>query len=371
MPTIRCLISSVLVAASLAGRAGAADDEWIGKQVFLKETAKPKLDNRTFAWNDVKLPATVTKVNGDWLWVGNAWVRSGEVVKIEDAPSYYTKVLQKAPTKAYAYLLRGLAWKYKHDYSNAIKDFSEAIRIEPDAAIAYQARAAVYHQTHDFDKALADLNEAIRLAPDVALFYNDRGCVYKSMDNYPKAQTQFDEAIRIDPKLALAYSNRAVNWHIQKQYDKAMADFNKALEIDPKLTHAYAQRGYVWSKEGHYNQALKDWDEAIRLAPDEPWGYQNKARLYATCESLGHRDGQLALENAMKACELSGWDDWMYLATLAAAYAELGQFDEAIKWQKKAIAMNKNPEERDRTQQLDRLNLYESGQPFRDPEVSQ
>jgi tetratricopeptide (TPR) repeat protein len=252
-----------------------------------------------------------------------------------------------------------------------IKDFSEAIRLEPDAHIPYQARAAVYHAVHEYDKALADLTDAIRLAPEVGLLYNDRGCVYKSLDNYPKAQEQFNEAIRVDPKLALAYSNRGVNWHVQKQYEKAMADFDKALEIDPKLAHAYAFRGYVWSKEGHYNQALKDWDEAIRVAPDEPWGYYNKARLYAACESVGHRDGQLALENAQKACELSAWEEWIYIATLAAAYAELGQFDEAIKWQKKAIAMNKNPEERDRSQQQDRLNLYEAGLPFRDPEVSQ
>jgi tetratricopeptide (TPR) repeat protein len=364
-------MASVAVALGSIGSVTLADDAWIGQRVFLKESAKPKLGDRTFAWNDVKLPATITKVNGDWLWVGNAWVRSGEVVKLDDAPAYYAKVLRQSPNKAYAYLLRGVAWRLRHDYANAVKDFSEAIRLEPDAAIAYQARAAVYHQTHDYDKALADISEAIRLSPETGLFYNDRGCIYKSLDNYPKANEQFTEAIRIDPKLALAYSNRGINWHVQKQYDKAMADFDKAIELDPKLTHAYAFRGYVWSKEGHYNQALRDWDEAIRLSPEEPWGYYNKARLYAACESVGHRDGQLALENAQKACELSYWEEWPCVATLAAAYAELGQFDEAIKWQKKAIAINKNPEERDSREQRDRLNLYESGMPFRDSEVSQ
>jgi tetratricopeptide (TPR) repeat protein len=373
MPLARRLVLLLLIVIATATNIAnaVADDPWIGQRVFLKATARPKLGNRTMAWTDVTMPATVTQVNGDWLWVGNAWVRSGEVVKLDDAPTYYARILRQSPSNADAYLLRGLAWKMKRDYANAIKDFSEAIRLDPTSAVARQARAAVYHQVHEFDKALADLSEAIRLAPEVGMFYNDRGCVYKSLDNYPKAQEQFNEAIRIDPKLALAYSNRGVNWHVQKQYEKAMADFDKALAIDPKLTLAYAQRGYVWSKEGHYNQALRDWDEAIRLAPNEPWGYQNKARLYATCESVGHRDGQLALENAQKACELSYWEEWIFVATLAAAYAELGQFDEAIKWQKKAIAMNKNPEERDRIGQQERLNLYEAGLPFRDPEISQ
>jgi tetratricopeptide (TPR) repeat protein len=356
---------------ALVTSAALADDAWIGQQIFLKETAKPKLGDRTFGWNDVAFPAKVTKVNGDWLWIGKAWVRTGEVVKADDAPAYYANVLRRTPSAAYAYLLRGLAWRLKHDYDNAIKDFSEAIRIEPTAAIAYQARGSVYHHIHEFTKALADLSEAIRLSPTTGMFYNDRGCIYKSLDNYTKANEQFNEAIRIDPKLALAYSNRGINWHVQKQYDKAMADFDKAIKIDPKLTHAYDSRGYVWSKEGHYNQALKDWDDSIRIAPDEPGAYRNKARLYASCESVGHRDGQLALENATKACELDHWEEWIDVAILAAAYAELGQFDEAIRWQKKAIAMNKNPEERDTIQQKDRLNLYETGLPFRDPEVSQ
>ena len=68
---------------------------------------------------------------------------------------------------------------------------------------------------------------------------------------------------------------------------------------------------------------------------------------------------------------MSFWEEWLYVATLAAAYAELGKFDEAVEWEKKAIAMNKNPERRDTIEQQKRLELYEAGMPFRDPEVSE
>jgi tetratricopeptide (TPR) repeat protein len=364
------LVAALAGSCVLTEAAACGDDGWLGQRVFVKETAKPRINGRTLSWTDVTMPATIKEVNGDWLWVDNAWVRSGDVIKVDDAPAYYAQVLRQSPGRHDAYLLRGLAFSLKHDYANAIKDFSEAIRLEPTAQNAYQARASVYHTIHEYERALADLNEAIRLAPEVAVYYNDRGCVYKSMANYAKAKEQFDEAIRIDPKISIAYSNRGVNWHVQRQYDKAMVDFDKAVELDPKMSYAYDGRGYVWSKAGHYNQALKDWNESIRVKPDEPGGYHNKARLYASCESLGHRDGQLALENAQKACELSRWEEWAYVATLAAAYAELGQFDEAVKWQEKAIAMNKNPEERDTREQHDRLKLYEAGMPFRDPEIS-
>jgi tetratricopeptide (TPR) repeat protein len=317
------------------------------------------------------MPAKVTNVNGDWLWVGSAWVRSGEVIKQADGTSYYTKIVREPPDHAGAFLLRGVSFHAKRDYANAIKDFTEVIRLEPTAHVAYCARASSYYAIQEFDKAVADLNEAIRLAPDVAVYYNDRGCSCRGLENYQKAFDQFNEAIRLDPKMALAYSNRGVNWMMQNEYDKAMADFDKALEIDPRMMYAYDGRGYVWSKRGHYSQALRDWDESIRVAPEEPGGYYNKARLYATCMSVGHRDGQMALENAKKACELSHWEEWRYVAILAAAYAELSQFDDAIKWEKKAIAMDKYPEERDRREQQARLNLYETGLPFRDPEVSE
>jgi tetratricopeptide (TPR) repeat protein len=252
-----------------------------------------------------------------------------------------------------------------------VKDLSEAIRLNPSGDHLYDARAKGYVALYEYKKALADLNEAIRLAPNVAAHYNDRGCVYTFLDNYPKGYEQFQEAIRLDPKFALANSNRAVSRHAEKQYGQAMADFNKALDIDPKLSHAYSYRGLTWCKTGHYAQGLKDWDESIRLTPDECWGYYNKARMFATCESLGHRDGPMALEYAMKACEVAHWEEWRCVATLAAAYAELGQFDDAVRWQKKAITMNKNPEEHDRRDQEERLKLYEAGMPFRDPELSQ
>ena len=353
----KCWLALWLVLGGVVAKAHAPADDWLGQQVFVKETAKPKLGDKIIPWNQVGMPATVSKVEGDWLWLGKVWVRSGEVVKRDDAPGYYAKVLQRDPSAAYAYMLRGVAFRLKRDYDNALRDFSEAIRIEPDAHIAYQARAAVYHQTHEFQKALADISEAIRLAPDVGLYYNDRGCIYKSLENYNKAREQFDEAIRIDPKLALAYANRGVNWHIEKKYDKAMADCNKAIEIDNKLTHAYNQRGYVWSKEGHYSEALKDWDASIRIAPFEPGGYHNKARLYASCMSLGHRDGEFGAgkRRRKRASCRSGrngftWRRWR------PRYAECGKFDDAIEWEKKAIAMNKNPENRDTVEQKERWN---------------
>ena len=92
-------------------------------------------------------------------------------------------------------------------------------------------------------------------------------------------------------------------------------------------------------------------------------GYLNGyAWHWATHPAAAVRDGPKAIENAIKACELSNWQEPQYVDTLAAAYAEVGDFASAIEWQKKAIDLL-TEEPRPRSDFEGRLKLYESGQP--------
>lgn len=350
------------------GSAFAADDPqsaWLGKKVFVKVSARPRVGNRTYEWNSVSMPATVSKVEGNYLWLGAAWVTPNEVVTVDDAPIYYTDLIKTMPG-AVPYLLRGVAWQLKRDYANAVKDFSEAIRNEPGNFLGYRMRAQTWHSQGQYQKALADLDETIRLNPAFALAYNDRGAVYNELDDYPRAYEQLSEAIRMDPKLALAYYNRAANWHDQEQYEKAIEDFNRAIAADPKLAMAYNGRGYTYSRQGSYGKAAQDFETAIRLEPHEPWGYLNFARMWATADSEGPLDGKRAVEAALKACELDHWSEWTCVATLAAAYAESGDFDKAVQYQERAIAMDIRPEHKDKVNAQERLELYKARKPYRE-----
>jgi tetratricopeptide (TPR) repeat protein len=350
-----------------------ADDDLIGQKVFLKGSARPRVGNKTLVSTDIAIPAIVSKVDGDWAWVGKAWVKRNELVTIDEAPAYYTRALNSNPNSGDAYLCRGLAWMLKREYTNAVKDYTLAIRYSTNPSnlfAVYDARGAAYHALHEHKKALADITEAIRLNPAIAMLFNDRGCIYTSLDEHQKADADFIEALRLDPKLALAWSNRATNWTKLKKYDRALEDFDKALKLDPKSWHAHVGRGYVWSKQGRYGRALEDWDETIQLAPDLPWGYMNKARIWSTCGSLSERDGKKALEAAKQACELAHWDEWRCVSVLACAYAECGKFDEAIKHQKKAIEMDRNPEEADKKKCAKQLADFEAHRAYTDPDVT-
>lgn len=85
---------------------------------------------------------------------------------------------------------------------------------------------------------------------------------------------------------------------------------------------------------------------------------------FATSANAKDRDGEIALEAATKACQLTGWGNSMILDTLANAYAEHGDFELAVKWQAKAIELlpdNKEKEDYDK-----RMKLYQNKKPFHD-----
>ena len=89
----------------------------------------------------------------------------------------------------------------------------------------------------------------------------------------------------------------------------------------------------------------------------------NLAFLQATCPDDTYRDGEKAVINAKRACQLDGEKQPRYLDTLAAAYAEDGDFEKAVKWQEKAL--EKASDETIKKRYRSRLELYRQGKPYR------
>ena len=108
---------------------------------------------------------------------------------------------------------------------------------------------------------------------------------------------------------------------------------------------------------------MDDYEHSLKLSPRLSVAQNNIAWLLATCPEATFRDGKRAVAVATRACELDGWKNPNHLDTLAAAYAEAGDFSKAAQWQAKAIALAKGMTSGEDWQA--RLDLYRSGTPYR------
>ena len=259
---------------------------------------------------------------------------------------------------------RGVSALRNKDYEAAIACFSEAIRLNPNDAIAYGNRGFAYGKTGDYERAIADFTEAIRLKPDFALAYYDRADAYDNQGEYERAIDDYTEAIRLKPQMADAYNNRGSAYLVQDAYDRAIDDFTEAIRLDPEHAKAFVNRGAAHAEKDQYPLAIDDYTEAIRLNPNQAGALNGLAWLLATCPDEKHWDGPKAVELATRACELTEWASPLALSTLAAAHAEAGAFDEAAKWQAKAIEAA--PADSDPTAAQSRLELYQAGKPYRE-----
>ncbi|HUY87245.1 MAG TPA: tetratricopeptide repeat protein [Pirellulales bacterium] len=346
-----------------------ADESWVGREILAKRpNAALKVGQQLgVSVTALPQPMRVEREQGAWLWIDSAghagWLKKDDVVPVEQAIRYFSELLEKEPKNAWAYNLRGLVREQRGELEAAIRDFTEALRNDPQRAAAYNNRGIALDRSGELPKAIADYSEAIKLDPKYAAAFNNRGLARAKMGDLKRAIADFDQAIRFDPKFAVAHNNRGVEREQSGDLAGAEQDFTAALSLDAKLGDAYANRGNVRRGLGKYEPAIADFEQAVRLDPGNAAAVNNRAWLQATCPDEKYRDGQAAIESAKKACELAHWKNPDWLDTLAAAYAEAGQFDEAVETQ--TLAIEQAPEAQ-RADLQSRLELYRSQKPFRD-----
>jgi tetratricopeptide (TPR) repeat protein len=252
---------------------------------------------------------------------------------------------------------------------------------QPANAAAFAKRAEGWAKTGQTEKAIADIARAIKLAPannEYRLFHalllgtqnrNDEAIGEVNRIAASEPEGEFAKTFRAVLNLATSWTSgsaagidRAIDdldlafddepddrWRLalrgaalekQEKFAEAVALYSRYLDKysgQKEIASIYLARSEAYRRLGQYALALDDCAASIRLAPDRFAGYARKAWLLATCADDKLRNGQQAVELALRAYELNSWKPGT-LPILAAAYAECGQFDEAIAWQTKALA---------------------------------
>ena len=111
------------------------------------------------------------------------------------------------------------------------------------------------------------------------------------------------------------------------------------IRLNPDDVRAYFLRGTTHCKKDAYDKSIADFHQALTINCKDVEARNGLAWLLATCPDKKVRDGKKAVENAIKAYQLTEGKNWACLDTLAAAYAESGDFAKAKEWETKAVEM--------------------------------
>jgi len=309
-----------------------AERDLVGQYVVVKTWNVKLTENGRTLDTRVQLGDSyyVSKVEGDKIWVGQGWLQKEDVVPWDQALEYFTAEHRKDPSSA-----------------------------------NFHNRAIIHANRHELDDAIVDQTIAIKLAPG-APGYSARAAMWRDKGDFKQAISDSDEAIRLEPNRAVLYNNRANIWRKQREYEKAIADCNEAILLDPKDVTPFYNRALAWEKKGEFQKATTGFEDAIRLDPKFPWPCASLAWLKATCPEDKFRDGARAVALAAQASVLTNWKNSDVLDTLAAAYAEKGDFEAAIKWENEAIEFKlKSWSEKTTEDERARLELYKVGKPYR------
>jgi tetratricopeptide (TPR) repeat protein len=259
--------------------------------------------------------------------------------KKQEAVKDYTEAIRINPQNADAYFSRGATLHDDEikDYGAAWKDYTKAIELNNNYAAAYRNRGLIYYKYEKYDdEAIRDYTKAIELDPNYVYAYVGRGNVYYKQEKYDQAIRDYNKAIELDPNDADAYVGRGLAHDYSQKYYAAIDDYTKAIELDPNDAATYNNRGWTYYNLKEYNSAIRDYNKAIELDPNIARAYNNRG--------LAHYYSQkyyAAIEDYTKAIELNNNNAWAYYRR-GNSYRELKKYEMSIADYTKAINLNSN-----------------------------
>ena len=328
-------------------------------------------------------------------WRGLSWLNNKDY---DQSLADLTEAIRLDPRRGDSYAHRAFVYSTHGDEQDAMADLDQAIKLQPDDASSYEMRARIESRRGDHRSAREDYRHALRLDASDAQLHSEVAYEAYQLDDFAEAAAQYYSTVRFTPDDAAAWEAFAMASNDTGKYDEAlsavahamkiggatsesyqilmdahvgldrldlaMGDLTKAIALQPKDANLYARRGWMHEQNNDDADAIADYDASLALAPHPGEGiYNSMAWILATSSNPQLRNGKRAIELATRSCDLSAWSNGYEIDTLAAAYAEAGDFAHAIENETKAIALLGSKADDLKHARL-RLDLYQHGKAY-------
>ena len=254
------------------------------------------------------------------------------------------------------------------DMETALKKYlARALEIEPESPAVHLALGKAWLMAGDWSRAHQYLKRAITLDPTSDQAYFQLGLILQNKKELPGAEAMMLKALSYQPDNANVLNNLGVIRLEQGRYAEASMSFEKALDIYPEHINARYNLGMSLWASGNSKAAVAQYRRVLEMKPDWRMAANTLAWVLATDMDQDVRNGDAAVNWAQAAVQGKHRNDPQYLDTLAAAYAETGQFDRAVRIIRQALSVAEDSGDKGLRESIaGRLRLYQSGKPFRE-----
>ena len=246
--------------------------------------------------------------------------------------------------------------------------YTKLLTRDPENPLRHDAVATLHLDAGELDQAIAEYRESLRLNRESAPTHYNLGYALSARGRRDEALVEFEEALRIDPEYAQAHNNLGALLQIAGRADAALEHYRRATTLRPDNIESHANFGQLLSIRGRPAEAVVQFSEALALNADTVQALAGLAWIRATAADPSLRNAAEAVRLAERAGVLTRHQDVTAIDALAAAYAEAGRFDEAVRVARSGLAHATAAGQAPVADQFrQRIELYQQRQPLRIP----
>jgi len=282
-----------------------------------------------------------------------------------DIEALWRTTLAKNPNCWMAHNNLGIVLFQKGEIDEAVSHYRITLNLQPDFWDADYNLGTALLKKGEIDEAIAYCTRAVTIAPNDPDAQVALGNSLAQKERVDDAIAHYKKALAIRPDYFIAHYALGHIFLEKGEIDAAVFHSRAAVSIQPQNADAHTNLAVAFDEKGQIAEAIKQYEQALEISPQSVAAENNLAWLLATNPDASIRHRDRALELATRANQLSGGGNATVLRTLAAAYANAGQFSRAVEVGQLALSLTDRQSPLAKALQQE-IAGYQAGLPYRE-----
>lgn len=285
-----------------------------------------------------------------------------------EAKPDFIKAIELFPAYDIPHLNLGIVYQQQGQLPEAVAAFKSYLKLNPKSAKVWGMLGDSEFKMGKLDQAINSYQQSLAIDPSASSPRYGLACALASGGKFLEAEKNLTQIIAKDQKMPEAFFQMGVVSASLNKPQVALEHLQKAVSLRGTNALYRYHLGIVLSQLGRKLESIKAYEETIQLDDKFAEPLNNLAWMLAADSDPAIRNGTRAVELAERAVKLTDWKEAFLIGTLAAAYAEAGSFDDAVKTAQRAIEQAKVAKQSDiAARNAELLELYRMHKPYHEP----